>query len=141
VPLDANGYVTTTYPVKGTSYSSYLDSGSNALFFLNATTASIKQCSGALKDFYCPSSTLSLTATLAGTGGASATVSFSVGNASTFDGRYFAFDDLAGPMPGFPTDTSVPAFDWGLPFFFGRNVATAIEEQVTPGGTGPYFAF
>lgn len=141
LPLNASGYVTTTYPVNGSSYSSYLDSGSNGLFFLNASTAGIKQCSGMLKDFYCPSSTLSLTAKVAGTGGASTTVSFAVGNVSTFDASNYAFDNLAGPMPGYPTDSSVPAFDWGLPFYFGRNVVTSIEDQATPGGTGPYFAF
>jgi len=141
LPLNVSGYVTTTYPANGTSYSSYLDSGSNALFFLNASTASIKQCTGVLKDFYCPSSTLSLTAKLLGTGGAIATVSFSVGNVSTFNDSYFAFDNLAGPMPGYPTDSSIPGFDWGLPFFFGRSVVTAIEDQATLAGTGPYFAF
>jgi hypothetical protein len=141
LPLNASGFVTTTYPVSGTSYSSYLDSGSNALFFLNASIASIKQCSGVLKDFYCPSSPLRLTAKLAGTGGASTSVSFAVGNVSTFNDSYFAFDSLAGPMPGYPTDSSIPGFDWGLPFFFGRNVVTSIEDQPTPAGTGPYFAF
>jgi hypothetical protein len=32
-------------------------------------------------------------------------------------------------------------FDFGLPFFFGRSVFTAIEGASTPGGTGPYVAF
>ena len=141
LPLDASGFVTTTYPVNGSSYSSYIDSGSNALFFLNASTTSIKQCSGVLRDFYCPNSTMSLTAKLAGTGVTSVTVSYAVGNVSSFKASYFAFDNLAGPMPGYPTDSSIPAFDWGLPFFFGRNVATSIEDQSTPAGSGPYFAF
>jgi hypothetical protein len=44
-------------------------------------------------------------------------------------------------MPGFPTDASVPGFDWGLPFFFGRTIYTAIENQSTPAGAGPYVAF
>ena len=30
-----------------------------------------------------------------------------------------AFDQLAGPFPG--------AFDWGLAFFYGRNVFTSID--------------
>ena len=33
------------------------------------------------------------------------------------------------------------SFDFGLPFFFGVNVFTAIADQSTPGGTGPYVAF
>jgi hypothetical protein len=40
---------------------------------------------------------------------------------------------VAGPNPG--------GFAWGLPFFFGRTVFTAIDGQTTPGGVGPYFAF
>ena len=30
---------------------------------------------------------------------------------------------------------------WGLSFFFGRTIYTAIEGQSTSGGVGPYFAF
>ncbi|MEX3824780.1 DUF3443 family protein, partial [Paraburkholderia sp. BR14262] len=33
------------------------------------------------------------------------------------------------------------AFGWGLPFFFGRRVFTAIALQDTPAGSGPFFAF
>jgi hypothetical protein len=32
-------------------------------------------------------------------------------------------------------------FDFGLPFFYGRNVFTAIEGKNTAGGLGPYFAY
>ena len=44
-----------------------------------------------------------------------------------------AVNDLAGPLSGM--------VDLGLPFFFGRNVFTAIEGKSTPGGTGPYSAY
>jgi hypothetical protein len=40
---------------------------------------------------------------------------------------------LAGPNSGM--------FDWGLPFFYGRNVYTAIEGANTPAGAGPYWAY
>ncbi len=33
------------------------------------------------------------------------------------------------------------SFDWGLSFFYGKNMFTAIENMSTPGGTGPYFAY
>jgi hypothetical protein len=33
------------------------------------------------------------------------------------------------------------SFDWGLPFFFGRRVANAIEGATTSVGTGPYVAY
>jgi len=32
-------------------------------------------------------------------------------------------------------------FDWGLPFFYNRRVATAITGFTTSAGTGPYIAF
>jgi Protein of unknown function (DUF3443). len=139
--LDRQGFVSTTFPVGGTTYTSYLDSGSNGLFFLDAAASRLKQCTGTLKDFYCPPSTVNLSATLLSTNGASTTIAFSVANAAKLNASAFAFNNLAGPMPGFPTDTTVPGFDWGLPFYFGRNVYTAIENQSTPAGVGPYFAF
>ena len=74
-------------------------------------------------------------------GGSNANVSFSVVNASSLVASDFAFSNLAGPMPGLPTDATVPGPDWGLPFYFGRTVFTAIESQNTPAGPGPYFAF
>jgi hypothetical protein len=46
-----------------------------------------------------------------------------------------AFNDLgtSALMPGY--------FGWGLSFFFGRSVFTAITNASTPGGPGPYFAY
>jgi hypothetical protein len=143
--LDA-GYVITAFPVNGTKYTSYLDSGSNGLFFLDAATTKLKQCTGKyLSSFYCPPSLTNLSATLSSTNGASTTIDFSVTDASKLNNSAFAFNNLAGPMPGFstPPDNSVPSFDWGLPFFFGRTVYTAIEGKATTpaAGAGPYFAF
>ena len=138
--IDEKGYVNTTFPVGGTkSYSSYIDSGSNGLFFLDAATSNLQQCTGKyLKDFYCPTSTTFLNATLWSTNnGASVDIQFSVANASTLNARAYAISNLAGPMPGFSS-----FFDWGLPFYYGRNVYTGIEDRSTPDGVvGPYFAF
>jgi hypothetical protein len=33
------------------------------------------------------------------------------------------------------------SFDFGLPFYYGRRVATALESQTTSVGTGPYVAY
>lgn len=142
MPLDPNGFVSTAYPQGGTRYTSYLDSGSNALFFLNAATASLRQCSNKnLTDFYCPPGLALLSADISGGGSPAVPVAFSVADASNLPPKSVAFNDLGGPMPGFPFDTTVPGFDWGLPFYFGRSVYTAIEGQPTPAGPGPYFAF
>lgn len=141
--LDATGYVQTSFPVGGAKYPSLLDSGSNALLFLDSTTTNLAPCSEqGLSSFYCPDSTVNLNASVLGSDGSSALVHFSVANASKLDGRVCAFSNLAGPMPGYSgADSLLPSFDWGLPFFFGRSVYTAIEGQPTPAGVGPYFAF
>jgi hypothetical protein len=141
IAIDANGFSTTIYPVGGTQYTSYIDTSSNGVFFLDATLAQLPACSGNLSSFYCPASTANFTASMPSIDGSNANVSFSVANASSLNASDFAFSNLAGPMPGFPTDATVPGFDWGLPFYFGRTVFTAIESQNTPAGPGPYFAF
>ena len=130
----STGNFTTVYG--GVSYedASFLDSGSNALYFLDSNTTGIPTC----RDYnfwYCPSTTLNLSASNQGTNGATGTVDFVVGNADTLtaNANDAAVNGLAGPIPG--------SFDWGLPFFFGRNVYTAIEGQNTPGGVGPYWAY
>lgn len=132
---DASGNIATTF--KNQSYSqSFLDSGSNGIFFLTSSTTGIPVCPVATF-FYCPSSTQNLSAVNQGSNGTSGTVNFSVANAdSLFNNNpsAFAFGNLAGP-------NSQSGFDWGLPFFFGRNVFTAIEGRSTPGGNGPYWAY
>jgi hypothetical protein len=131
-PLDSTGSFSTVF--QGREYSgSFVDSGTNGLYFLDSATAGLATCPDSA-DFYCPSAPAALTATNAGASGSSATVDFTIANADVlFRTPNTAFDNLGGPNPG--------SFDWGLPFFFGRNVYTAIEQQSTPGGLGPYFAY
>lgn len=129
--LDPN-YGTFTTVFNGQSYSgSFIDSGSNGIFFPDGATT---VCSSG---FYCPSSTQQLTATNSGTNGSSGTVNFSVANADNLlNSNNTAFSNLAGPTFG------SPSFDWGLPFHFGRKVYTAIEGTSTTGGyVGPYVAY
>lgn len=126
--LGLDGYGNFTTALAGKSYSaSFIDTGSNGLFF----PSTLPVCADA-KDFYCPATAQSFTAVNSG-GNRSAQVPFTVANADTLGPPNFAFTDLAGPNSS--------GFDWGLPFFFGRNVYVAIEGQATPGGAGPYFAW
>jgi len=144
VTLDPdNGYFTTTFNTNALA-DSFIDSGSNGLFFndIDESTnqSAIPLCSSTdFSGFYCPTSTTSLSATVTGQSGTSATVSFSVENAETIlnaNPTYAAFSTLGGQYSSDP-DT----FDWGLPFFYGRNVYNAIENHTTTAGTGPYVAF
>lgn len=72
----------------------------------------------------------------------SSTVTFGIANALTlFDSSNTAFNNLGGPNPANPTLGFAGGFDYGLPFFFGRNVYVAIENQSTPAGEGPFWAY
>ena len=130
-PATAN--FTTVY--NGIAYSaSFIDSGSNALFFADAGVALCTNAATA--GFYCPPSIRNLSATFQGRNGASAQIDFSVANAALLlagNPGFAAFANLAAPQ------LSADSFDWGLPFFFGRNVYTAIEGPSAP--AGPYIAF
>ena len=139
LPLDGRGFTVTTFPVGGKTYTSYLDSGSNGLYFLDRTTSGLPSCTGALDGFYCPPAAVSLGAVLSAGASAQTMITFTVADAATLNGADHAFNDLAGELPGFPTDPRAAGFDWGMPFFFGRSIYTAIETRGTP--AGPYFAF
>jgi len=69
---DALGHFTTTYA--GHAYpTSYLDTGSNVLFLLDAATLGIPECAAhtVAAGFYCPSSPVSFTVTTTGANGVS----------------------------------------------------------------------
>jgi len=121
-----NGYVVTTQ--NGQTYAqSYIDSGSNGIFFPDAQ---LQRCGY----WYCPGSPQTANAVIAGTNGSSSTVSFEIGNSvQLFGSSNNAFDNLAG--------VAARSFGWGLPFFFGRRVYTAIASRDTSAGPGPYYAF
>jgi hypothetical protein len=130
------GSFTTTFNGQ-TLTESILDTGSNGLYF---NDSSIAQCTSTdYTGFYCPASTEGLSATLQGENGVMADVSFSISNAETLGNdnpTYVAFATLGGTF-----SSSTDTFDWGLPFYYGRTVYSAIENATTSVGTGPYVAF
>jgi len=129
---DANGYFTTVLAGQ-TMSNSFMDTGSNGLFF---DSGSIPVCVGS-PGFYCPASPTRLSATLIGANQAQTLISFSIDNASAMfgDSSMVVLPALSGPMG------DATSFDWGLPFFYGRRVAIGIEGQSSARGTGPYYAF
>ena len=132
LPTNGVGDISTRF--SGSTYDSYVDSGTNGLYFLDSDRAGIPTCRKPDDSFYCPPAPQTLNATNLGEGGATAAVTFEVDNATQlFHTRASALPGLGGP--------SVDAFNWGLPFFYGRTVFTAIENQSTPGGPGPYVAY
>jgi hypothetical protein len=131
--VNQNGYISTVFNNQ-TYNQSFLDSGSNGIYFLSTSETGIPVCSDD-KSFYCPASTENLSATNQAANGTSKQVNFSVANAddlfNSAPSGAGVFPQLAGP------NSSFSGFDWGLPFFYGRNVYTAIESTTAP----PYWAF
>ena len=129
---DQLGEFTTTF--NGTTYSSFIDSGSNGLFS-PSPGSQLPDCPAPNSGWYCPSSTVSLSATNTGAAGSpSGAVSFQIGNFdSLINSSNNVFADIGGSAPG--------EFDWGLPFFFGRNVYVGLEGKGASLGTGPYWAY
>jgi Protein of unknown function (DUF3443) len=141
-----------SYPHSTSAIGSFLDSGSNGIFFLDQPTSGIPSCPINV-GFYCPMSTESLTAVNKATGGNSRGVQFNVSDADTLSVSDTASSGLAGPnTPGSPNAATQAAdgfFDWGLSFFYGRNVYTAIWNVVPPSTpvsgmsvpAGPFWAY
>jgi hypothetical protein len=127
----STGELTTVFNGQTLS-TSFIDSGSNGIFF---NDSSIMRCPNPNAAFYCPASTQKFSATLQGASGTSVPESFNVASVETIASTVTAFPDLAGSNP------TAGSFDWGLPFFYNRRVATAIEGHTTSAGTGPYVAF
>ena len=151
--VDASGSFTTTYKQSSLTRS-FIDSGSNAYYF--PLDSSIFVCGSDGKQtnangFYCPTTTLALSATMVlnPTTGASLSVGFNVADANSLFSSstvIAAAGNLAAPVTsvnntGGSSNSLGDSFDWGLPFYYGRSVYTAIEGRNTSGGQGPYFAF
>jgi hypothetical protein len=132
--LNDGGDFSTSFQGK-TFTNSFVDTGSNGLFFLNTSATGIPACPDATF-FYCPTSTDALSATNQGANGASTAINLSVANADALlsnSNPNFVFNNLAGPGSG--------NFDWGLPFFLGRNVFIGFEGENISGNAGPFTAY
>jgi len=146
----------TVFPLSGDSFTtnfsnqaltdSFIDSGSNALFFPSTITVCPDNSS-----FYCPAGLTAESASNVGAGGSpTSIVTFNVDNADNLFNDNppgtAAFGTLAGPQGTANTCTAQGtgscSFDWGLPFFYGRSVFTAIDgATVNNVGTGPFWAY
>jgi hypothetical protein len=133
---DSSGNFTTTY--NGTKRKSYLDSGSNGLFF---NDSSIPTCTSINTWAYCPSATIFLSATNnAAVGGTGNPVSQPTPTIVHANNLFLSTNIVAGNIGG-PYGVA-NTFAWGLPFFYGRPVYTAIAGvSVTGIPAGPYWAY
>ena len=134
------GLLTATYNGKALTQS-FLDSGSNDYYFIDASLPICTQTY--LNVFYCPTAATPLSPTLTATNGATGSGAFTLYNPAT------TTSGSANVAPGLgvnPTLVKPPlpfsnSFDFGVPFFFGKSVYTAIEGRAAGGTQGPYFAY
>jgi len=137
ITTDDDGFFTTIYT--GQQYAdSFLDSGSNGIFFLNLGPPGFPPCTD-YSGFYCPTTTEQFSTTIRGINGVQAAADFSIadldalGTPSNF--TLAAYDNAGGPgAPGL-------GFDYGLSFFYAKGVFTCIEGQTVGNFTGPFFAY
>jgi hypothetical protein len=135
LPLDANLEFSTL--LASSSGAAFADTGSNGYFFAAPSGSGLVECADAA-GWYCPAATLSLQATNSPkVGSGSRVTAFQVGN----------FDSLTAPtsvgvsalLGG--TAAAGTGFDWGLPFFLGRDVYHLIDGASSGLGLGPAMAY
>jgi hypothetical protein len=113
---------------------SFLDTGSNGIFFPAATPA-LTTCPAPDTAWFCPASPVTVHATNASTQGSpSADVAFQIESIQAL-GPTTGVGHVGGPSVG---PSSV---DFGLPFFFGRDVYIVIEGRPSRFGVGPLIAY
>ncbi len=129
--LDGDGDFTTSYNGVPPLTGSFIDTGSNGLFFPQVNNMP-PLCQGQ-NIWYCPQPSFSNSATQEGANGNQNIVPFTIGNFDTL----FSSGNHVLPIGGLDKNE----FDWGLPFYFGQNVAIEIEGESSPHlGTGPLFS-
>ncbi|MBW4052581.1 MAG: DUF3443 family protein [Proteobacteria bacterium] len=151
-------YTTVNGPQQYLPYS-YFDTGSNAYYFSDDGIPSLQGCSSykgynstTPDSWFCPASELNRSAANTGQNGTQSTVYFSIGNAYTIFNSYAGtvFNDLGASAGSQLTDCASPTsasqdqscgFDFGFPFFIGRNVYIAFAGANTAWGNGPYYAY
>lgn len=133
------GTLSATYNGKQLTQS-FVDSGSNDYYFIDT---SLNPCTDAsLIAFYCPPMATPLSPLLTATNGVTASGAFELYSPLNVSGSSTVAPGLGvNPTLVKPPLPFANSFDFGVPFFFGRTVFTAIEGRPAGGVGGPYVAF
>ncbi len=135
-----DGLLTAEY--KGQSLrDSFIDSGSNLYLFVDSDIAPCTDDD--FTGFYCPATPVALRPVIRGRNGASANADSTLASAKTlFNGSNAALPGIGANPEALDNLMPYPSsFDFGLPFFYGRKVYTAIAGRTAGGTLGPYVAF
>ena len=137
-----NTYRDTSCTSGGSGLGAFLDTGSNALFILDASALSsfgISDCAQSTHGagFYCTSGGTAVTLpsiSLVGDGNVgSGSISLSIADATTlFNSNNGVFNDLGSDSVITNPSTATDFFDLGSPFFVGRTVFIGIAGEAVP---------
>jgi hypothetical protein len=138
-PISPQGILPITMPTSVNELANiqygFLDTGSNGLFFITPTLASYV-CNG----WYCPPETLNFNATNLDVGNVPVPTEFSIINAYTLFNT--TNNNAASNLGGRIDDPEfTPFIDYGLPFFFGKQVQICFDGSTCNGRAGPYWSF
>ena len=137
ISTDLNGYFTTGF-AGALNRNSFLDTGSNALYFASALPiCSSDPNNPPLAGWYCASAATPLSAVIDSTLTAqTGVVHFNIGNYTSLTaGASEVFSEIGG------SEAAGSGFDWGLPFFLGKSVFIGINGKGSNLGTGPFVAY
>lgn len=133
------GNLTATYNGKALTQS-FLDTGSTEYFFIDAALTACTETG--LTGFYCPLTPTLLSPVLTATNGTTASAAFTLYSPLDVSGSSSVAPGLAvNPTLVTPPLPFANSFDFGIPFFFGKTVYTAIEGRTAGSTSGPYVAF
>ncbi len=125
---------------------SFLDSGSTANFMPTSGTVGLPACRSGLlagTGYLCPGSSMTLLASNTGALSTSGTANVLVIDASSATTAQPGYNVLPGLAADGGALVANPTLDLGASFFFGRTIATLIENQSGPGFAvnGPAFGY
>ena len=133
-PLDNGGNLSTS--IGSGTVASFLDTGSNGIFFPPPTPA-LTTCPAPDASWFCPAAPVTVSATNIGAGGSpSGAVTFQITSLDALPASVAVSSQVGGPVVGTPTYV-----DYGLPFHLGRDVYVGIEGRASGLGIGPFVAY
>jgi len=142
--LNPDSYLSITTRFNGMTFAnSYLDTGTNALFFYDPSIATCQNST-----WYCPLSKMNVEALLSDGDGPvppllvdTVAVPFQIGNFEALSStNNTAFNNAVGYVPMSSGAPDTTTFAWGMPFFYGKKVYMSIWD-ITGATVAPWYAW